>query len=405
MPRKPARDRGVRWGDGYLTERPRRDGSVRWQARWREGAAWRARTFDRQDDAEDHLRTVARAKRDGRQRPATALTVGEMVADYLDRGERGDRWAGGTVFTYRQRTRQHIVPTLGHLPVDRLDTPAVQRWIDDLQRAGLKPGTIQPVHAILNGALAEAVRLGIVDRNVARGIRLATVRTPRPVTWSRAQAAAVLAAASTEPRWHALYHVALTTAMRPGELAALTWADVDLDRARILVRRTVAHRANGGYEVVERTKRGDGRVVPLALPVVASLRRWRREQADGPDVRHRRRRDRDRAAVYVFGFAAPLSSTSWARIHRRLCDAAGVPAIRRHDLRHTAITHLLELGVHPLIVSQLAGHARVEETLNRYSHVDVSMTERAAAQLADWLSGVESNREDTTTHQLNRGHG
>ena len=48
---------------------------------------------------------------------------------------------------------------------------------------------------------------------------------------------------------------------------------------------------------------------------------------------------------------------------------AGLPAVRFHDLRHTAATLLLSRGVHPKVVSELLGHATFTLTLDANSHV------------------------------------
>jgi integrase-like protein len=76
-----------------------------------------------------------------------------------------------------------------------------------------------------------------------------------------------------------------------------------------------------------------------------------------------------------------LSGPSWAA-------ALGLPAIRFHDLRHTAATLLLERGVHPKIVQERLGHSNVGMTLNRYSHLTLDMQREAADRLDAALGGV-----------------
>jgi integrase len=64
-----------------------------------------------------------------------------------------------------------------------------------------------------------------------------------------------------------------------------------------------------------------------------------------------------------------------------LLARAGIEGIRFHDLRHTAATLLLLQGVHPKVVSERLGHARVQITLDRYSHVLPTMQKEAAEKL------------------------
>jgi integrase len=68
-----------------------------------------------------------------------------------------------------------------------------------------------------------------------------------------------------------------------------------------------------------------------------------------------------------------------------MVQAAGVPNIRFHDLRHTHATLLLEQDVHPKIVSERLGHASIAITLDTYSHVSPSLQRAAAARIDEWL--------------------
>ena len=59
----------------------------------------------------------------------------------------------------------------------------------------------------------------------------------------------------------------------------------------------------------------------------------------------------------------------------------GLPRIRFHDLRHTAATLMLSLGVHPKIVQERLGHANIAMTLDTYSHVLPTMQREAADKM------------------------
>ena len=76
------------------------------------------------------------------------------------------------------------------------------------------------------------------------------------------------------------------------------------------------------------------------------------------------------------------------RSFKPLVKEAGVPAIRFHDLRHTAATLLLAQGVHPKIVQERLGHSQISMTLDTYSHVLPSMQRDAVDRLdALFLAG------------------
>ena len=73
------------------------------------------------------------------------------------------------------------------------------------------------------------------------------------------------------------------------------------------------------------------------------------------------------------------------RRFKKLLERAGLPDIRFHDLRHSAATMLLGMGVHPKIVQERLGHHDIGTTMNIYSHVLPSMQEGAIKQLNSLL--------------------
>jgi integrase len=64
-----------------------------------------------------------------------------------------------------------------------------------------------------------------------------------------------------------------------------------------------------------------------------------------------------------------------------LLTAAGLPAIRVHDLRHTAATLLLAQGVDPRTIMEALGHSQISLTLNTYSHVLPALQAEAARKM------------------------
>ena len=119
---------------------------------------------------------------------------------------------------------------------------------------------------------------------------------------------------------------------------------------------------------------------------MAALRRHKARQA----ARRLARGDswRDDGLVFDRGDGSLLHPNVAYTTFRRRAAALGLPAIRFHDLRHTAATLLLEQGVHPKIVQERLGHANVGITLNRYSHVTLDMQREAADQPDAALGGM-----------------
>ena len=381
-PRK--KSSGRKYGEGHITVRLTKAGVPRYAARWYEPVPGdkprlAIETFGTMDEAEDHLRAVARAKRDGRYVSTSTLTVQQLIDDHLQRNKTG--WKGATYATYRQRAYTHIIPALGNLKVVELTPARLQSWVDGLVRSGkVAPKTVEESKRVISAALNAAVRLDIIRSNPASAVRIPAQKSKAHVTWTAEEVATVLDAVLDEPMWRAVYSVVLMTGMRPGELRSLRWSDIDVTRRSIHIQRSIT-RTDGFTEIVgTTTKTGKDRSVSIPDDTVDALKAWRIEQAK-----------RQLAAPhwddgkYVFtGMEGqPLPGTSWTKFHHRLIALTGVTPITLHEMRHSNATVELEAGTHPKIVSDRLGHSRIETTLNLYSHVSPDLHRSATDALAE----------------------
>ena len=364
-------------GEGTIFQRA--DG--RWCARLRVGDGRRREFYaSTQGEVRRLLTAAIRAQDEGLRVGGDRVTLGRFLGEWLltvKPAIRAQTWTH-----YEQYIRVHIVPTLGRLQLAKLDRRHLQSLYAAKLREGLSPTTVRHLHTVIRRALVDAVRWGLVMRNVA-----ALVTAPRrarmeirPLSTDQARA---LIGVARHDRLGALYVVALTTGMRQGELLALRWRDVDLGVGVVAVRATL-YRADGGLQLGEPKTARSRRSVHLTPEAVAALRRHRERQSVerlrlGPAWE-------DNDLVFPNELGRPLERQNV--LHRSfypLLDRAGLPRIRFHDLRHTTATLLLSRGVHPKIVSDILGHATVAITLDTYSHVTPAMHRGAADEMSALL--------------------
>jgi integrase len=334
-------------------------------------------------------RVTARTRREVENQIAVVLAAAQT--GYTDAGkltvrEFFDRWLDAsaptlrpaTVRRYRDLARLHIAGVVGNLKLAKLSPAEVQRLYADRLAAGLSPTSVRHVHGLLHRALGDAVRWGLLARNVTDAVDPPKRSTPEARTWDAREVATVLATAAGDDL-EALWRLALLTGMRRGELLGLRWTDVDLDGGALSVRRTMSRGASSRLENGEPKTASGRRRIALPASVVESLRRHRVRQLAyrlqaGPAFE-------DRGLVFANETGGPVHPNSLAIRFRRLIAAAGVPTIRFHDLRHTCATLLLSQGVHPKVVQERLGHADIAMTMNLYSHVTADMQRQAADQL------------------------
>jgi integrase len=160
--------------------------------------------------------------------------------------------------------------------------------------------------------------------------------------------------------------MAASTGMRRGEILALRWKDIDLDRATLHVAQVVEQTKAGITLKEPRTDRSR-RTIALPARLVQELRHHRKEQAELRLKLGLGKSDSDLAFPTWEGVIR--SPRPFSKEFAREAEAAGVPHVTFHGLRHTHITHLLRSGVPVHVVSARAGHANPSITLNIYAHL------------------------------------
>ena len=363
------------------TRGKRRDGEGSWT--WLAGKGlWRLRmTTESGARLAYYGRTQAEAQRK-RQRaaqgggPAEVGTVGEWL----------ERWAGqicptvkpSSCLRYRGAVRTHLIPTLGHVRLDRLTPGHISEALGLIEQkrfkdgAHLSPTTVRRTYDILNNALGQAVEQGLIIANPARALRPPRQERREFATLSELETNRLLDAAQGHPL-EALFTLAVRCGLREGELLGLQWRDVHLGGSRPTV--DVTGSLQRDYEGWLR--RGE--------PKTRSARRTITLDADSMATLSNLPRGRDDDFVFSVK-GSPLTPQALTRQHfAPLLRRAGLPPIRFHDLRHTAATLLIENGVSIYAVSHLLGHASIAVTQGIYGHLTPKQTE-AATQAMNQLS-------------------
>lgn len=107
----------------------------------------------------------------------------ENTGEYLSRWLNGRRsLRPATIQAYANHIRVHLVPNLGIIPLEELDSSALESMYDVLLsgESGLSVASVHQVHATLNSALNHAVRAGLIESNPARLIDLPRADASRP---------------------------------------------------------------------------------------------------------------------------------------------------------------------------------------------------------------------------------
>jgi integrase len=326
--------------------------------------------------AQQELRRLLATVDEGRFVEPSKLTVGQYVERWLDEHAKY-KVSAKTFERYAELLRLHAVPVIGHHPLTRLDPLQIQALHAAIRERGLSAQTIKHCHRVLSQALRQAVRMRLIARNLAESVDAPRVARKEMKVLDQAQTATLLKAAERSSIYVPIL-LGVTTGMRRGEILALHWREVDLDRRSLSVAQTLEETKAGGLAFkIPKTDRSR-RTITLPAIAVEAMRRYRARQAA----------DRLRAGpiwvdhdlVCCRPDGMPLSPRQLSKTFAALSRRLGL-GVRFHDLRRSHMSHLLAAGVHPKVASERAGHASVSITLDVYSHLIPGMQEDAASRI------------------------
>jgi integrase len=306
---------------------------------------------------------------------AGSMTVGEYLARWLSHSVR-DTVSQKTYERYESIVRVHLSPALGRIRLKALTPDHVRVLYREKLDSGLAPRSVLHIHRTLSKALKQATDDGLIPRNAAASVKPPQARREEMQPLSRDQVGMFLDTVK-EDRMEALYVLAVTSGLRQGELLALKWEDVDIERTNptLEVRRSLSE--TRGRRSFVTPKSGRGRYLRLSKRAAGALRVHRKRQLE-----ERVRKAglwEDHGLVFPSAVGTPMSGRNLYRAFKIRVKRASLPqTLRFHDLRHTCATLLLRQGVNPKFVQELLGHADISLTLNTYSHVLPDMGDAAA---------------------------
>lgn len=312
------------------------------------------------------------------------LTVGQHLDTWLESSVkpsvRPRTYAG-----YEAHVRLHLKPALGKVSLSKLTPQQVQSFLNQTIEGGLTPATALRIRATLRKSLNQAMRWGLVSRNVATLIDAPKARRPKIEPMPPEQARQFLAAIQGDQH-EALYNLVLATGLRQGEALGLRWEDIDIDRGSVTVRRSL-QRLKGVSTLSQTKTEGSWRTLPIPPIAVQRLREHRarqnRERLQAGDGWN------DLGLVFTAAAGEPIEPSGVTKRFQRILKREGLPRRRFQDLRHTAATYWLLQGIDLQVVKDLLGHSQISLTADTYAHVMPALREDAAARMEELLRGTD----------------
>jgi integrase len=333
--------RGNRWYFDFMVRRTRYRGAIP-----------EARTIHQAKQAEARIRSEIFEGKYGQGKSISLKYFIEQI--YLP-------WAESSKLSV-ETDRYHvqaIVAYFGDMPMRNVSQIQVEKFKNELivkptrQKAARKPATVNRGLAVLSRVFSLAREYGYINTNPVSRVRKLREDNLRIRYLTEEEQSRLLDALTGSREWlRPVVVLALNTGMRLGEIASLTWSQVDFERGVITVRRT---------------KTGRDRFVPI------------NDEARDLLTELYSRRQGERVFIEASGRNHNNISTTFARAVER----AGIEDFHFHDLRHTAGTRMGEAGADLVTIAAVLGHSDLSMAA-RYTHPTDRSVRKAVESLSGW---------------------
>ncbi|TEB08646.1 Transposase [Pelotomaculum schinkii] len=327
----------------------------------------------------------------------TKMSVSQWIATWLETYAK-PRVRLSTFESYQALLTQHVTPVIGGIYLKDLRPEHLQKLVNQKleygrinKKGGLSARTVRYILALIGQVLKQALKEGLVNRNVADSVSKPKRKQHEIVPLTIDQTNSFLNAAR-DSRHFPAFLLEWATGLRRGELLGLRWKDVDLKKGAISVRQSLIRTKSQGLTFTEPKTKKSRRTIPIPQEALTELKAHKARQnqeklllggetIDGVYVPNYK----DNDLVFCRGDGLPMDPRGFTKAFDLILSKAGLPKVAFHDMRHGHATMLLLLGEHPKVVQERLGHSTITMTLDTYSHILPGLQEKASSKLSTVL--------------------
>lgn len=283
-----------------------------------------------------------------------------------------------TYSNYSMKLEKHILPYFGAIRYEKLTIKTFNDFIAEKLSAGLSARYVSDICRVIKSITKFArVRLGYADKAELLSLPKCEKNERKMLSAAQQNLLAEYLINSVSPTNLGIF-ISAVTGMRLGELCALKWSDIDLEKRIITVSKTM-----------QRIKNTSGKTATKIVVTPPKSKTSARE-IPVPDVLYSylKAMHCDNDCYVLTGkkiFAEPR--TTQYRF-KSILKKTGLPQVNFHALRHIFATRCVAVGVDVKTLSEILGHSSVELTLNRYVHSSIERKRKCMKLFSDTVFAV-----------------
>jgi len=263
-----------------------------------------------------------------------------------------------TSANYAMKAEKHILPIFGNKLISSIAPDDIYAFISQKQKAGLSVRYVADIVILMKTIFKYAVRTYHIF-NPLDGVSLPKKKSPEIQLLDESEQVKLQNYVASHQNCSTLgTALSMSTGIRIGELCALQWKDIDLEKRILTVRKTM-QRIQCPTEF-SRTKliitnpksESSQRKIPIPDCMMSFLLKFKGKDDD----------------FLLTGTEKPIEPRAMQYRFRTILKNAKLPSVHFHALRHMFASNCVKLGFDVKALSELLGHSSVEITLNRYVH-------------------------------------
>lgn len=305
------------------------------------------------------------------------------IEDWLERKKRRVRL--DTYEAYQCYYDNHIKPFFEprKLKIGEVAPRLVQKYVDQKEKEGQSPNSINKHLVVLNGVFKEALALQEISFNPCSNVTISRIEEDfHGSAYEAADAKQLLTAVDGDAIEPAVY-LGLYLGLRRSEVVGLRWCDIDFVNNVVHVRNTVVRFKT--ISELEKTKsRASKRDLYLPNGLKCYLLSLRKRTEANKEMFGSAYRGGGHICQWPDGRSYTPDYVS--RRFKRILELNGLPNIRFHDLRHTAGSLLISKGQSVKQVQEFLGHEKASTTLDIYTHLSFEGKKDTGEKLDELLS-------------------
>lgn len=315
--------------------------------------------------------------------PVNKMTFREYAQKWYDRRERGHSVASQTLKKDRNLIRI-LNGKFGSMEIGAITTSdAIDGLLDIRTENGYSGTYMRGIHEKMITILRSAVKDGTIQRNVLENQSPPKVDTKerKPLTDDQFNSFMILLDGMEQTSYTIMLQIVIFTGLRRGELAALTWDDIDFADGLI----TVRHKITDSGKMEGPKSEAGYRSIPISTYLSTRLDSWMRLQKEKlSEIGKAQAVDTPVITSTVGTFMSPQNIDRWWRANR--VRVFGLTSeVRLHDLRHTFLTRLAHnTSVTSSTLQDIAGWSSINMA-QTYVHEDAAAKRQAMDEFDDYL--------------------